>query len=405
MRVVLIANLPPRNSPEADHAFHLARHLAGRGLEVHVLTTADSTTAVHPRVRVHPVGRCWSWTELPGLAALLRRIDPDAVLLVFVYWSFGASSMVTFLPTVVRTLLPRARFVTLFEDAAGVSASVHTPVWEPGLIPRALRKAIVTWAGRTDVDPLYGTLLRDSHQLIAVSGRVRAVLAHRLADAAEKTEVIPVPPVLFMTREGTTTRGRRRAALGVHVADYLLTYFGYVYPGKGIETLLAAFRRVRLRRPEARLLISGGNLILPERPAYGEEMRTLARHLGVADRTHWSGGFRWDADDGSQDLRATDACVLPYDDGVCVHNSSFAAAVAHGLPVITTQGKATDCLLTDRHNVLLCPPRDPDALAAAVESLMSDPGLSLRLRAEAIRLHDEHFAWEKIVPRVLAALQ
>ena len=33
------AAFPPMRAGEADHAYHLCRHLAKRGVEVHVLTT------------------------------------------------------------------------------------------------------------------------------------------------------------------------------------------------------------------------------------------------------------------------------------------------------------------------------------------------------------------------------
>ncbi len=406
MRVLLIANLPPRSSPEADHALHLCRHLADRGLDVHVVTTAESTTAAHPRVKVHPVMRRWSWAELPRLAYVLRRVAPSAVLLVFVYWGFRGISMITYLPAVVKALLPRTRFVTLFEDAEGVSPWTQTALWEPGLVPRAIRKAVLIWAGTAGTDPLYGALLRDSDRLIAVSPQVGAVLADRSSWAKGKLEIIPVPPVLFLCPDdGGRTRERRREALGVRPGEFLLTYFGYVYPTKGIETLLAAFHRVSRRRGDTRLLVSGGDLVLPERPAYREELRALCQRLGLEARVLWRDGFRWDSDDGSRDLRASDACVLPYDAGVCTHNSSFAAALAHGLPVVTTRGEAPGFPLLDGQHVLLCPPRDPDALAGAIEALLEGPAQGQRLRAAALRLYEEHFAWEKVVPQVIATLQ
>ena len=43
-----------------------------------------------------------------------------------------------------------------------------------------------------------------------------------------------------------------------NIPHFLIAYFGYVYPLKGIETLLAAFSLIAKRDARARLVIIGG---------------------------------------------------------------------------------------------------------------------------------------------------
>lgn len=96
--------------------------------------------------------------------------------------------------------------------------------------------------------------------------------------------------------------------------------------------------------------------------------------------------------------------MLPFDYGVSMNNSRFAAAAAHALPIISTRGPILESPFVHGDNVLLCPPRDPDALAGAIESLMHEPGLRERLAAGALAMPREWFSWDRAIERTLAVL-
>jgi glycosyltransferase involved in cell wall biosynthesis len=71
-----------------------------------------------------------------------------------------------------------------------------------------------------------------------------------------------------------------------------LLYFGFIYPGKGIEDLLDALALVRRQRPEAavRLTMAGGSapeLAFGSRGDYVAELRERAQRLGVGDWIQW----------------------------------------------------------------------------------------------------------------------
>ena len=84
MRVLVIsAAFPPMRAGEADHAFHLCRSLADRGLDIHVLTTKKNVVTGSFPFRVYPLMRNWSWSDLPRLARFVRRLAPEAVLLMY----------------------------------------------------------------------------------------------------------------------------------------------------------------------------------------------------------------------------------------------------------------------------------------------------------------------------------
>lgn len=74
----------------------------------------------------------------------------------------------------------------------------------------------------------------------------------------------------------------------------------------------------------------------------------------------------------------------------------FLEAMSFGKPVVSTRAPGTVDYLRDAENALLVPPRDPDALAAAVSRLLDDPPFAARLGAAALAdtlsrfSHDAH---------------
>ena len=142
---------------------------------------------------------------------------------------------------------------------------------------------------------------------------------------------------------------------------------------------------VRAGRP-ARLLMVGGKVGAsdPTNQAYLEHVERLAVDLGVADRVQWTGFTS--SDQVSANLLAADCAVLPYHEGATLRHGSLMAALAHGLPIastLTSAGVETDPglfpMLRDGESALLVPPEDPVRLADAVERVMIDPELRLRL--------------------------
>ena len=259
--------------------------------------------------------------------------------------------MASFAPTVAKTVLPGVPFVTQFENAMGVLTS-RCP-----LPARAVRK-LLSLLRRHD-----GRGLRVRHPAPGQRSGDRAGRPTRGAPhpvvppTARKSVLIPPPPIvrIFRATNGSA-RDTGRDLLRIKSDEFVLTYFGYLYPSKGIETLLQAFHLVRSRGRRARLVIAGGIAahLYEERAAYVKELEMLATSLGVGEDIVWTGFLPWDSDDASLCLHAADVCVLPFNDGISLNNSTFAAAATHGLPIITTRGGV--------HRIPLPPQRECRAL-------------------------------------------
>lgn len=405
MKVLVIsAAFPPMRAGEADYAFHFSQRLAARGLSVHVLTARSVVPPRDRDITVYPIMRNWSWLDLPRLVRCVGRCAPDVILLMYVGWIYDFHPMITFAPTILKSALSPVRFVSQISGPEGANPSLHP------LATRALRKGIARWAGGSGVDYAYGTLLRDSDKIIVLGDRHRSILSKLYSSTEGKTTVVPPPPIMRISAVNNgVSRERGRKALGVESCDFVIVFFGYMYPGKGVETLLEAFQRVLKKHSHVRLIFVGGDIAkeFPNRPGYAQEMHQLSRRLGINDRVTWVGGYSWDSDEGSLFLRAADVCVLPFDGGISVNSSSLAAVTTHDLPVIATRPHryALEPAFIDQENVLLCPAKDPEGMAGAIEKVMDNRDLRQRLSAGARGLARNHFSWDKAIDDTIETLR
>ena len=124
----------------------------------------------------------------------------------------------------------------------------------------------------------------------------------------------------------------------------------------------------------------------------------------MADRTIWTGHCEPEAEDASLYLHAADLCVLPFDGGVRLNNSSIAVAATHALPIITTQGDMLEAPFLDGENVRLCPPNDPRAMSAVIMELIDNPAMRDHLRAGAAQLAASQFSWDRVIDSTTAVL-
>lgn len=404
MKVLVIsAAYPPMHAGEATNTYHLCRQLVEHGIDVHVLTSISNVGTNDPRIRVHSIMQTWGWFELIRIRSFLKSCAPDAVFLMYIGLMYNFHPMVTFLPTLCKRLSQNVSFVTRYE-----SAFVGADPSKTSLLSRLFRKLMVRWAGTTDVAYSSGTLLRDSDAIIALCERHRAMLLEEWPPVSGKVALIPPPPNLFIaSNAGGVARERGRKRLGLTSAEFVVTFFGYLYPIKGIETLLRAFATVSMRRPEARLLFIGGKvgLDVDGGASYFEEMQALAKELRIDKLTTWTGAFKSEEEDASLLLHASDVCVLPFLEGVQLNNSSFASMVAHGLPIIVTRGPLMDKAFVHRENVLTCEPRDHQAVTDLLLEVMDHAELRERLRTGAIKLAAEWFSWDTATEKTLTALR
>lgn len=161
-------------------------------------------------------------------------------------------------------------------------------------------------------------------------------------------------PIYGCYGASSTDRDATRARLGLRRPTVL--FFGYVRPYKGLEHLLRAMPTIA-RDADAQLLVVGE--FYEDRRRYDE----LISELGIGDRVTVVAEHVPDEAVGEY-FAASDLVVLPY---VSATQSGITQiAYAFGLPVVSTDVGGLPEVVRDGVTGYIVPPRDPEALAAAV---------------------------------------
>jgi glycosyltransferase involved in cell wall biosynthesis len=152
---------------------------------------------------------------------------------------------------------------------------------------------------------------------------------------------------------------------------------------KGQRELLHALARL----PEVRLVLAGRDL--EQGGAFQDELERESERLGIRERVEF--GFH---EDVPALLETLDVVALPsWTEGLPL---VLLEAMARGRPVVATPVGGTPELVTDGETGLLVPPRDPEALAAALRRVLDDPELARRLgEAARARVADRFTAAEQ----------
>jgi len=198
----------------------------------------------------------------------------------------------------------------------------------------------------------------------------------------------------FSLDRAQETRESTRSALGYGSEDFVFSYAGRIVREKGIEELVSAAASIAAAGLPARFLIIGANAV-GDRDSFGQHLQARIATYGLQDRFHFT-GF---TDDVPRYLSAADAFVLPsYREGL---PRSIIEAMHLGLPVISTDIRGPREEVEDGFTGYLVPPRNPEALARAMERLLADRESARRMGLEGRRRALAEFRESQVVERVL----
>jgi glycosyltransferase involved in cell wall biosynthesis len=161
-------------------------------------------------------------------------------------------------------------------------------------------------------------------------------------------------PYMFPAAERAALAARVRAELGIPTGAPVAGSLAVLRPEKDLHTFVRAARIAHASLPEARYIIVGDG---PLRRDLEHEIDAV----GLGDRVILAG---WRADI-PQVLAALDVSVLCSTD-VETLPMAFLESMAAGLPLIGTRVGGLPELIDAERNGLLIPPRQPEALAAAL---------------------------------------
>lgn len=403
MRITVICSVfPPTPAAEATHAALLCENLAKYSDHQVTLITSRGVApdAPHPGYELRANMKGWSWRNAAQLKREIAATRPDAVLLIYLGWLYDERHpMITFLPNYCAKLNPKPKVVIQFENTGHAEPRTFAE--------RTGRKFAEILVGAKSLEWRYGTLLRDSDAIITLCEPHLERLIDVLPEVAKKNTTMPAPPLLKMVDDPNgEVRRSARAEIGAADDDFVVSYFGYLYPQKGVETMIEAAGRALKSVPNLRLLLIGGTLKGGELNSneYSDKLHAMVRDLGLEHRTFWTG--HKEGVDASRFIRGADAMALPFVEGIRLNNSTVAVTTSHNLPLITTRGKTLESAFVDRENVVLSPAGDAEGMAANIVAVAkNENGLRDALLAGSKRYAEGSCSWPAVVRQTVEVLK
>ena len=310
--------------------------LRAAGVAVHVLAPKPGWLPDGDRGRL---GRAWLRTReiasvvaprARAVGAVLREARPDLV-----YLANGVAPN-------LDALVASAR--------AGLPVLVHEKGFRRiGPRERVMSRWIDTFVGMTD--------------LVTAHAKARGVRARRH---------LTVYDGIDCERFGNGGGAAVRRELGIPEDAPVVGIVGHIQSWKGQDLVVQAMAQLRTRHPELRCLIVGG--VHRQGAEYAQRIRDRIATEGLEQRVLLTGARRDVA-----------ACLDAMD--VAIHASTnpepfgrvLIEAMALGRPLVAPREGGPLEIVVDGETGLLVPPRDPTALAAAIERLVADPELRRRM--------------------------
>ncbi|MBQ8246558.1 MAG: glycosyltransferase [Lachnospiraceae bacterium] len=154
--------------------------------------------------------------------------------------------------------------------------------------------------------------------------------------------------------------------------EIVISYFGSVYPGKGIERMLQIWKQLRERNKECSFSfkIIGDVGIGDDNhfADYHKQVWKWIEQYGLKDNIVVTGYIS--DEEVSKELSRTSIATLPYEDGLTLRRGSFLAYLTHGIPIVTTEGDEEAHDLFDNHKGIVMASSDEEMILA-VESFVS----------------------------------
>lgn len=228
------------------------------------------------------------------------------------------------------------------------------------------------------------TAARWCHRIVTVSDfhRQRALEV----GIGHPDQVVAIPNGVPEDRVAVTSKqGETREALGLS-GEFVVLSTGRLAEQKGLEYLIRAAPLLAESVPNICVLLAGDGPLRAD-------LESLVSTLGVQDTVRFL-GFRTDIGDL---LRAADVVAMPsLWEGLSI---SLLEAMAAGKPVVTTTIGSNHEVTRNGEVAELVPPKDPDALARAIERLWRDPERRVELGRRARREQAERYSISAMLDR------
>ncbi len=352
MRVLFVGSYPPRECGVATFTRDLVAGIGGSGLATCDVIAIDEQVGINRDYPPEVVARIQRDDRASyfAAAAFASARPYDVVCVQHEYGLFGGHVGGMFLHFVKALRKP-------------LVVSMHTVLSTPCSAMREVAQEVGKRANKVVV--------------LSPSGAGILESAYGLGSGSVEMIHHGVPDVPY------TRTAAAKAHLGLQ-GRKVVTTFGLLNSGKGIEYAIDAIEDIRRKHPDVLYLVLGKThpgVLQVEGEAYRSRLaqqikeRALQRNVTFVDRYFAIGELL-------EYLAATDIYVTPYLDREQIVSGTLAYAVGCGKPVVSTPYRYAVDLLAEGRGVL-CDFSDSRSLSTAFDRLLSDDALRTGITAKA----------------------
>lgn len=373
MRTAIVSTYPPRACGIGTFAADVRLALLG----VDGIDSVDRVVIVNDPTRPQRPGLVATVAQAVRgdyvrAARILGRLDVDVVLLEHEYGIFGGADGVYVL-------------------------SLAEELWQPLVVTLHT----VLSAPTEHQAEVLTALCRQAELVIVMTETARGLLVASGVCPVEKVRVVPHgAPTVLAQRAGAHAAEPRAADRG-----FVLSTFGLISAGKGIETVIEALPQIVARHPEVRYVVAGRthpDVAHREGERYRLKLEQSVIDLGLESHVEFDDRFLT-IEEIADLLASTDVFVTPYKGREQIASGALTFGIAAGCGVVSTPyWYAQDLLATGAGQIV--PFDDPGALAEAVCRYVEEPELLAAARAEARRIGAE-LAWPSVAEATASVLR
>lgn len=267
-------------------------------------------------------------------------------------------------------------------------------------LARALERPLITTLHTVLPDPnrqelrILQELARRSERVVVMSRAAIPILSQRYGIPVGKIRLIrhgaprlPLDP-------------QAKAKLGLEDRVVMST-FGFIGPGKGLEYAIDAVGRLAEDHPELLYLVLGRvhpRLEAGQGPAYRQRLEERVRELNLSDQVRFVDRYL-SLEELSLYLSATDVYLTPYPGRNQISSGTLTYALAAGRAIVSTPYLYAQDVLGEGRG-LLVPFSDPDAMAAGLRRVLEEQELLATLQRRA-RAFAKQLPWPTVARQYL----
>jgi glycosyltransferase involved in cell wall biosynthesis len=364
---LITSEYPPQPGGVSDYTQLVAEGLTAAGDEVHVwCPSAAGEPTIGNGVVVHPEPGRFGISDLQTVGRLLDEFEsPRRLLVQWVPHGYGYRSMN--LPFCLwlwkRAKLKHDRIEIMVHEPfldfregsrkQDMAAAVHRL-----MVIILLKAASHVWVSIPDWETRLRPFVRDGNKTFGL---------------------LPVPSNIPVTLDPKGVAGvrARYSCDGAPLVGHFGAYDQYMtnLMSKLLPSLLAGPDKLSV------MLLGEGSLELRD--------RVIELHPDLSLSVHGTGVLS--AEELSRHVSACDVMLQPYQDGVSGRRTSVMTGLAHGVPVVTNQGKATDSCWVESQAVKLTKADSISDIVEVVRSLLADEEMRNSIGKSGVGFYRERF--------------